>query len=148
MDLKGKIYYSEAAAFTHNYARSLIKKCNSMQKWKLAMSKKLAIAMFCQKRLSRKGGVEIVVISTRMASKGCAITCYNRSGHHVSGAEFDNDLIEYEGVRQISVPTINKIGLAAVSSSMFASLFSALGRYNLVHIHAEGPAFFVGFQNY
>ena len=115
-----------------------------MQKWKIAMNKKLSIAMFGQKRLSREGGVEIVVkeLSTRMASKGCAVTCYNRSGHHVSGAEFDNDLIEYEGVRQISVPTINKIGLAAVSSSLFASLFSAFGRYNLVHIHAEGPAFF------
>lgn len=108
------------------------------------MSKKLSIAMFGQKRLSREGGVEIVVkeLSTRMASKGCAVTCYNRSGHHVSGAEFDNDIIEYEGVRQLSVPTINKIGLAAVSSSLFASLFSAFGRYNLVHIHAEGPAFF------
>ena len=33
-------------------------------------------------------------------------------------------------------------GLAAVSSSFFAALFSALGRYDVVHIHAEGPAFF------
>ena len=33
-------------------------------------------------------------------------------------------------------------GLAAVSSSFFAALFSALGRYDVVHIHAEGPSFF------
>ena len=56
------------------------------------MSKKLAIAMFGQKRLSREGGVEIVVkeLCTRMAQQGCQVTCYNRSGHHVSGAEYDD----------------------------------------------------------
>ena len=32
--------------------------------------------------------------------------------------------------------------LAAVSSSFFATLYSAFGRYDVVHIHAEGPAFF------
>ena len=49
------------------------------------MSKKLAIAMFGQKRLSREGGVEIVVkeLCTRMAQNGCDVTCYNRAGHHV-----------------------------------------------------------------
>ena len=54
------------------------------------MSKKLAIAMFGQKRLSREGGVEIVVkeLCTRMAQNGCDVTCYNRAGHHVSGAEY------------------------------------------------------------
>ena len=52
------------------------------------MSKKLAIAMFGQKRLSREGGVEIAVkeLCTRMAQNGCDVTCYNRAGHHVSGA--------------------------------------------------------------
>ena len=55
------------------------------------MEKKLAISMFGQKRLSREGGIEIVVkeLCTRMAQDGHKITCYNRSGHHVSGAEFD-----------------------------------------------------------
>lgn len=33
-------------------------------------------------------------------------------------------------------------GLAAVSSSFFAALCCAFGRYDIVHIHAEGPAFF------
>ena len=108
------------------------------------MSKKLAIAMFGQKRLSREGGVEIVVkeLCTRMAQNGCDVTCYNRSGHHVSGAEYDDVTMEYEGVRQKTVPTINRRGLAAVSSSFFAALYSAFGRYDVVHIHAEGPAFF------
>ena len=109
------------------------------------MSKKLAIAMFGQKRLSREGGVEIVVkeLCTRMAQNGCDVTCYNRAGHHVSGAEYDDaGKTEYEGIRQKSVPTIERRGLAAVSSSFFAALCSAFGRYDVVHIHAEGPAFF------
>ena len=107
------------------------------------MDKKLAVAMFGQKRLSREGGIEIVVkeLCTRMAQNGCDVTCYNRAGHHVSGAEYDKT-IEYDGIRQKVVPTIEKKGLAAVSSSFFAALCSAFGRYDVVHIHAEGPAFF------
>lgn len=107
------------------------------------MEKKLSVAMFGQKRLSREGGVEIVVkeLCTRMVKAGHKVTCYNRSGHHVSGAEYDRKT-EYTGIRQRSVPTIEKKGLAAVSSSFFAALCSAFGRYDVVHIHAEGPAFF------
>lgn len=107
------------------------------------MEKKLRVAMFGQKRLSREGGIEIVVkeLCTRIARDGCQVTCYNRSGHHVSGAEYD-EKIEYEGIRQKSVLTIEKKGLAAVSSSAFAALYSALGKYDVIHIHAEGPAFF------
>lgn len=103
----------------------------------------LRIAMFGQKRLSREGGVEIVVkeLCTRMARDGCRVKCYNRAGHHVSGAEYDGKN-EYEGICQKSVPTIEKKGLAAVSSSAFAALYSALGKYDVIHIHAEGPAFF------
>ena len=89
------------------------------------------MAMFGQKRLSREGGVEIVVkeLCTRMAKAGHKVTCYNKK-------------TEYTGIRQRSVPTIEKKGLAAVSSSFFSALCSAFGRYDVVHIHAEGPAFF------
>ena len=108
-----------------------------------SMKNKRAVAMFGQKRLSREGGIEIVVkeLCTRMARDGYKITCYNRSGHHVSGAEYDKK-IEYKGIRQKYVPTIEKKGLAAVSSSFFAAVYSAFGKYDVVHIHAEGPAFF------
>lgn len=107
------------------------------------MKKKLRVAMFGHKRLSREGGIEIVVkeLCTRMARDGYEVTCYNRSGHHVSGAKYDKKT-EYEGIRQKSVLTIEKKGLAAVSSSFFAALCSAFGKYDVVHIHAEGPAFF------
>ena len=117
--------------------------------WRAMAEKKInegsKIAMFGHKRWSREGGVEIVVkeLCTRMAQKGCEVTCYNRSGHHVSGVEYDSvDETEYKGITQKYVPTIEKKGLAAVSSSFFAALCSAFGKYDVVHIHAEGPAFF------
>ena len=60
------------------------------------MEGKIRLAVFGQKRLSREGGIEIVVkeLCTRMAQNGCEVTCYNRAGHHVSGAEYDKT-IEY-----------------------------------------------------
>ena len=91
-------------------------------------SGQLRIAMLGHKRIpSREGGIEIVVeeLSTRMVELGHAVTCYNRKGHHVSG------------VRLKTVPTIERKGLAAVTSSFFASLFAAVGPYDVVHIHAE-----------
>ena len=41
------------------------------------MKKRLTVAMFGQKRLTREGGVEIVVkeLCTRMAQRGYQITC-------------------------------------------------------------------------
>lgn len=109
------------------------------------MGEKFKIAMFGHKRWSREGGVEIVVkeLCTRMAQLGCEMTCYNRSGHHVSGAEFDDvNKTEYKGIIQKCVPTIERRGLAVVSASAFAALYSVFGKYDVVHIHAEGPAFF------
>lgn len=110
------------------------------------MKDKLKIAMLGHKRIpSREGGIEIVVeeLSTRMVELGHAVTCYNRKGHHVSGAEFDGEAkTEYKGVKLKTVLTIERKGLAAVTSSFFASLFAAVGPYDVVHIHAEGPAFF------
>lgn len=109
------------------------------------MEEKLKVAVLGQKRWSREGGIEIVVqeLCTRMAEQGCQIVCYNRRGHHVSGSEYDNiSITKYENILQKCVPTIEKKGFAAVSSSFFAALFSAFGKYDVVHIHAEGPAFF------
>ena len=58
----------------------------------MAKDKKLRIAMLGHKRVpSREGGIEIVVeqIGSRMVERGHQVVCYNRSGHHVSGREFD-----------------------------------------------------------
>lgn len=104
---------------------------------------KLRIAMLGHKRIpSREGGVEIVVeqLSTRMTALGHQVTCYNRKGHHVSGAEFDtNKLAEYKGVNLKSVWTVDRKGLAAMTSSLSAAVKAAWGKYDIVHFHAEGP---------
>lgn len=107
------------------------------------MKDKLNIAMLGHKRIpSREGGIEIVVeeLATRMVKAGCLVTCYNRSGHHVSGKEFDGDgLKEYQGIKLKPVFTINRKGLAAMTSSFFGAICAAFGRYDVVHFHAEGP---------
>lgn len=106
---------------------------------------KLNIAMFGHKRIpSREGGVEIVVeeLSTRMVKDGHSVTCYNRKGHHVSDSEYDTKKLKYfKGVKIKHVFTIDKKGLAAVTSSFFAALRCAFSKADVVHIHAEGPAF-------
>ena len=106
---------------------------------------RLRIVMLGHKRIpSREGGIEVVVeeLSTRMVRLGHEVTCYNRRGHHVSGKENDGEkLKEYQGVRLKNVFTINRKGLAAMTSSLSAALCSAFGRYDVVHFHAEGPAF-------
>jgi len=104
---------------------------------------KLNIAMLGHKRVpSREGGVEVVVteLATRMAGLGHEVTCYNRLGHHVAGEEYDSfngDV--YDGVRLVNVPTINRKGLAAATSSLFGAIKVAFGKYDIVHFHAEGP---------
>jgi len=106
-------------------------------------NRKLKIAMLGHKRVpSREGGVEIVVeeLSTRMVRKGYSVTCFNRKGHHVSGAEFDQeDLSNYHGVVLKAVPTLDKKGLAAMTASVTAAIKAAFGKYDVVHFHAEGP---------
>lgn len=105
----------------------------------------LKIAVFGHKRIpSREGGVEIVVeeLGTRMVQRGHQVTCYSRRGHHVSGAEFDKGTLrEYKGIQNRPVWTVNKRGIAAVTSSFSAALSAAFSKANVVHIHAEGPAF-------
>lgn len=102
--------------------------------------------MFGHKRIpSREGGIEVAVeeLCARMVQRGHNVTCYNRRGHHISGAEFDcKSLEQYKGIKIESVFTIERKGFAAVTSSFFAALKSAIGDYDIVHIHAEGPAFF------
>lgn len=105
----------------------------------------VSIAFLGHKKLDRSGGIEVVVteLTTRMAALGYDVTCYNRRGHHVSGKEFDNtnlnSLKEYQGVKIKTVPTIQAKGLAAMSSSFFATMCVAFGKYDVVHFHAEGP---------
>ena len=81
----------------------------------------LKIAVLGHKTIpSRQGGIEIVVeeLTVRMAKLGHKITVYNRSGHHVSGKEFDGKkLKEYNGIRMKYVPTIDKKGARDIIGS-------------------------------
>lgn len=101
--------------------------------------------MIGHKRIpSREGGVEIVVeeLSKRMANQGHTVHAYNRKGQHVSGKEYEVSnvkLNEYKGIKIIQVPTIEAKGLAALSSSFFATIKAIFGKYDVIHFHAEGP---------
>ncbi len=105
--------------------------------------KRLKIAMLGHKRVpSREGGIEVVVeeLATRMVKMGHEVTCYNRKGHHVSGKQFDTKNRHfYKGIRLKKVFTIEKRGLAAMTSSFFAAIRTAFSSYDVVHFHAEGP---------
>lgn len=101
----------------------------------------LSIAMFGQRGPGDPlgGGVEVVVteLSTRMAMLGHKVTCYNRTNKQMPKSARPQ---LYEGVLEKYVPTLQAKGIAAVSSSFFAALACAIGPYDVVHIHAEGPA--------
>lgn len=103
----------------------------------------MKIAMLGQKRIpSREGGVEIVVeeLSTRMAKLGHDVVCYNRGGKHVLDKNKKSEnLKEYKGVKLKKVITIDKKGLAAMTSSFFATIKVLFSRTDVVHYHAEGP---------
>lgn len=107
------------------------------------VEKKLNIAMLGHKHvLSREGGIEIVVneLATRMAARGHQVTCYDRNTHHVAGDTPLDSRREVSGVKIVPVWTIEKKGLAAMTSSLSAAWKAAWGKYDVVHIHAEGPA--------
>lgn len=108
------------------------------------MEKKLKIAMIGQKHvLSNEGGIEKVVreISTRLVRLGFDVTCYDRKNKHVMDSDEDlPTLSEYNGVKIKDCFTIDKKGLAAVSSSLIGSLKILFSGANVVHYHAEGPS--------
>lgn len=102
----------------------------------------MKIAMIGQKRLlTREGGVEIVVeeLSTRMVKLGHDVICYNRAGKHVSDKSEIADVREFKGVKLVKCLTIDKKGLAAVTSSFFGTLKILFSNAEIVHYHAEGP---------
>lgn len=104
--------------------------------------RELNIVMFGHKRIpSREGGIEIVVeeLATRMVERGHHVTVLNRRGKHVSGGEVEK-VNEYKGVQVKTVATIDKKGLAAMTSSFTAAVKAAVSEADVVHIHAEGPA--------
>lgn len=104
----------------------------------------MKIAMFGHKRIpSREGGVEIVVeeLASRMVKTGNEVTCFNRNGKGCVSQKYGKRY-NFNGIEVKTVPTIDKKGMAAVTAAFFSSVMAAFGKYDIVHIHAEGPAFF------
>ena len=103
----------------------------------------MRIAMIGHKRYgSREGGVEVVVteLARRMAALGHEVTCYDRSGADVmTGDVADCRERTVDGVRVVPVRTIDRKGLAALSSSYFATLAAIKDGPDVIHYHAEGP---------
>lgn len=99
----------------------------------------MRIAMIGHKLIpSRNGGVEVVVsnLAPRLVTLGDVVTCYNRTSED---SKKDGLPREYRGVKLIWTPTIKRRGLAAMSSSIIASIMAAFGPYDLIHYHTEGP---------
>ena len=104
----------------------------------------MKIAMFGHKRIpSREGGVEIVVeeLASRMVKTGNEVTCFNRNGKGCVSQKYGKRY-NFNGIEVKTVPTIDKKGMAAVTAAFVSSVMAAFGKYDIVHIHAEGPAFF------
>lgn len=97
----------------------------------------MKIAMFGHKQIpSHRGGIEVAVeaLAVRMAKLGHEVTLFSRGKNKA----LTTDL--YKGVRIRSVPVIDISGIAAVMGSFFAAVRAVFGRYDCIHIHAEGPA--------
>ncbi len=91
---------------------------------------------------SRDGGVEVVVsnLAPHLVESGYDVTCYNRMSKPFRQLRKDGKLSkEYRGVHLVWTPTVDRRGLAAMTSSVIATLMAAFSRYDLVHFHTEGP---------
>ncbi|TAH73749.1 MAG: glycosyltransferase [Anaerolineaceae bacterium] len=100
--------------------------------------------MIGHKRIpSREGGIEIVVeeLSKRLVESGDKVEVYNRKGNRKANKDptfYKNKY--YEGIRIITILTINKKSLDALIYSFLATLRAIFGRYDLIHYHALGPS--------
>ena len=101
------------------------------------------IAMIGHKFIpSRDGGVEVVVsnLAPHLAEIGYDVTCYNRTNKQSRKLRKEGGLSrEYRCVHLIWTPTVDRRGLAAMTSSVFATIMASFSRYDLIHFHTEGP---------
>lgn len=104
----------------------------------------LNVAMIGHKVVpSRRGGIELVLttLCPMLIQKGYRVTCFNRSGSKVENEYIGSvESNTYKGVHLKKVWSVNKKGLAALTSSFSAAMCAAFGKYDVVHFHAEGPS--------
>ncbi len=105
--------------------------------------KAVRVAMIGHKFIpSRDGGVEVVVsnLAPHLVEIGYDVTCYNRTNRQFRKLRKSGALArEYRGVHLVWILTVDRRGLAAMSSSIFATVRAAFSRCDLVHYHTEGP---------
>lgn len=97
----------------------------------------MKIAMIGHKKVpGRGGGVEVVVeeLSRRFAEEGHSVTLYNRwePGSPKAPREYGGAVIK-------NIPTFKYPALNAFVYSFLAVFCTLFGKYDVVHIHAEGP---------
>ena len=101
------------------------------------------IAMIGHKFIpSRDGGVEVVVsnLAPHLVKIGYDVTCYNRTNQEFKKMRKSAPLPrEYRGVHLIWTPTVDRRGLAAMTSSIIATVMASFRRFDIVHFHTEGP---------
>jgi glycosyltransferase involved in cell wall biosynthesis len=107
----------------------------------------MKIAMIGHKRIpSREGGIEIVVeeLAKRMVMQQHQVEAYNRKGKKgictIDYRVHDFSEKYYQGIRTITIPTLQKKSFNALVYSFFSSLRALIGGYDVIHYHAEGPA--------
>jgi len=101
------------------------------------------IAMIGHKFIpSRDGGVEVVVsnLAPHLVKIGYDVTCYNRTNQEFKKMRKSAPLPrEYRDVHLVWTPTIDRRGLAAMSSSIIATVMASFRRFDIIHFHTEGP---------
>lgn len=101
----------------------------------------LRVAMIGQKHVpSREGGVDVVVeeLTKKLVQNGIQVTLYNR------GIKGRKKVKEFHGARVKYTLALGRGGIGIVTSYFFGCLSIALGKYDVVHCHAEGVPLFLG----
>jgi len=99
----------------------------------------MRIAFIGQKGLPAKdGGVEkhVEEIAKRMAGLGHEVFVYVRNNYT------PKELTSFENVQLIHLPSISTKHLDAISHSLLASVHYLFQKYDVVHYHGIGPAYF------
>ena len=88
---------------------------------------------------SREGGIDIVVerLAVFMSQMGHDVTVLVRKRKGVEKFR------EFNGIKVVSIFTINKKSLDALVYSFFATRYAQRHHFDVVHFHAEGNTFFI-----
>jgi len=91
-----------------------------------------------------QGGIEhhCAEIYPRIVGAGHSVDLYARSSYNHNGA-----IKSYQGVRVITIPSIQIKGVDALACSAIASLMVLHKSYDIIHFHALGPSLFTPLPN-